>query len=64
MCGLALCKKCSNRELLLYIDSRDEQNQKLTKLAIIKVAGVSTVRPKDQCNLYVNDVAIFMYSNV
>ena len=42
VCGLALCKKCSNKELLLYIESKDGEHQvKETKLAIIKVAGVS-----------------------
>ena len=42
MCGLALCKKCSNKELLLYIeDGQAEGRRTQSKLGIIKFVGVS-----------------------
>ena len=41
ICGLALCKTCSNKELLVYFDDRlIEEERNAPKIAIIRLEGV------------------------
>lgn len=53
VCGLALCKICTNMELLLYFDDdvpRDKYSQ--PKLAIIRIKGSPEIEPRLSLLLY------------
>lgn len=56
VCGLALCKQCSYKELLIYYEDStptDSERERQPRITIIRVDGSPTVEPKCSVLLYI-----------
>lgn len=53
VCGLALCKTCANKELLIYFDDSEvNNNERLPRVSIIKYDGCPEMEPELSVLLY------------
>ncbi|XP_060073046.1 uncharacterized protein LOC132552871 [Ylistrum balloti] len=46
LCSKSLCKRCSSKDLLVFVPDEDRSDQTDPKLAIIKINGSPTVEPE------------------